>query len=76
MKEKTNRELKHIAIMALQSEYGFAPKQSDIEIIEAVESETNIHILFEINRKEYVFDSCKTKTLGVWCGPKTITKIN
>lgn len=75
MKEKTNRELKHIAVTALQSEYGFSPKPSDIILLEA--SGDGTYILFRVAEHEYRFDSYISHCVDmetIWCGHGTITK--
>jgi len=76
MKEKTKRELKHIAVTALRDEYGFAPKQSDVRLLEA--SGDGTYILFDVLGKEYRFDSYISHIGGmetIWCGSGTIEKI-
>ena len=73
---KTNKELKVIAITALKNEYGFAPKQSEITLLEAHDNGT--YILFRVNGKEYSFNSHIITIAGtetVWCGNGTVDKM-
>ena len=73
MKEKTNRELKNIAITALKNKYGFAPKQSDVILEEA--SGDGTYILFRIAEHEYRFSSYIShygEMETIWCGRGTI----
>lgn len=77
MKAITKSRLKKIAIAALESEYGFAPKaQNKVEILAFCNDGT--YILFEVNEKRYEFNSY-TAHFGyeecVWVGSGTITKI-
>lgn len=76
-KQKTNTQLKTIAQRALESEYGFAPKLKDIVLLEA--NSTGEYIFFEVNGKEYSFNSYIMREdhpslYSVWCGKGTITK--
>lgn len=75
MKEKTNRELKNIAVTALRDEYGFAPKPSDVILLEA--SGDGTYILFRVAEHEYRFNSYISHygdMETIWCGKGTITK--
>ena len=76
-----NRELKHIAQQALDSEYGFSPKLSDIVLLEA--DDTGLYILFSVRGNEYRFNSRyfpigrgENRINTVWAGKGTIEKIN
>lgn len=74
--EKTNRQLKAIAITALKSEFGFAPMQKDIVLLEA--SGDGTRILFKVANHEYRFESYISHVGGmetIWCGEGTVTKI-
>ncbi len=76
-KQKTNTQLKTIAQRALESEYGFAPKLKNIVLLEA--NGTGEYILFEVNGKEYSFNSYMMGEshpfpYSVWCGKGTITR--
>ena len=51
MKELTNRQLQQHAALALENEYGFAPKLEDVVLLEA-DGDGN-YILFEIKGKVY-----------------------
>lgn len=75
-----NNELKHIAQQALNTEYGFSPKLSDIVLLEA--SGDGLYILFSVKGNEYRFDSRyfhigrgEDKINTIWCGKGTIEKI-
>ena len=75
----TKRELKHIAQQALDSEYGFAPKLSDITLLEA--NDNGLYILFSVRGKEYSFRSHylsygkgEDRINTIWVGSETIEK--
>lgn len=75
----TNQELRHIAKQALDCEYGFSPKLSDIKLLEA--DDTGLYILFSVKGNEYRFDSRyfpighgADKINTVWTGKGTIEK--
>lgn len=77
----TKTELKNIVANALQSEYGFSPKKTDIVLLEA--NDTGLYILFSVRGHEYRFDSHyfpigrnENKINTIWTGPGTIEKIN
>ena len=74
-------ELKHIAQQALNSEYGFSPKLSDIVLLEA--QDTGLYILFSVKGNEYRFDSRyfpigrgENRINTIWVGKGTIEKIS
>ena len=72
---KSNRQLKQIAVEALKSEFGFAPKQNDIVLLEADGDGT--FILFRVGTKQYRFESYILRVGGmatVWCGSGTIER--
>ena len=76
-KQKTNTQLKTIVQRALENEYGFAPKLKDIVLLEA--NGTGEYILFEVNGKEYNFNSYMMEEghpfpYSVWYGKGTITR--
>ena len=76
-KHKTNSQLKTIVQRALENEYGFAPKLKDIVLLEA--NGTGEYMLFEVNGKEYNFNSYMMGEVhpfpySVWCGKGTITR--
>ena len=76
----TNQELRHIAKQALDCEYGFSPKLSDIKLLEA--DGNGLYILFSVKGNEYRFDS-RYFPIGrganqintVWTGKGTIEKM-
>lgn len=70
----TNTQLKRIAQSALGSEYGFAPKVSDIILLESYTDGT--YILFEVDGHQYRFESYVCRFGGVWVGPNTIKKLS
>jgi hypothetical protein len=77
----TKQELRHIAREALNSEYGFSPKSSDIRLLEA--DDTGLYILFAVKDHEYRFDSRyfpigrgENQINTIWCGKGTIEKIS
>ena len=76
MTNRTQRELKHIAQVALGSEYGYMPKQNDITLLEACSDGT--YILFHVHGIEYSFNSHIIKfrdgTDSVWTGAGTIER--
>lgn len=78
--EKTNKtkaELLSIVVTALESEYGFKPKKSDITLLES--SGDGTYILFRVRHKEYRFDSYISHIgdmESLWCGSGTIEKIS
>lgn len=74
MKNMTKAELKNIVYEGLRSEYGFAPKKSEIVLLEANGEGT--YILFSVNGHEYSFNSRICHSLGntIWVGSGTITK--
>lgn len=74
-------ELKNIAIQALNSEYGFSPKYSDITLLEA--DDTGLYILFSVKNHEYSFRSHyvpigrgEDQINTIWTGPGTIEKLS
>lgn len=67
----TNTLLKKTAQSALQSNYGFSPKLSDITLLDAYGDMT--YILFSIFGHQYSFKSYETGH-GVWVGSGTVTK--
>jgi hypothetical protein len=78
-KDRTTSELKEIVVTALKDEYGFAPKKSEITLLES--SGDGTYILFRVRNIEYSFDSYHmegwTVVPGytpVWCGEGTITR--
>ena len=72
MKYKTKKQLKYIAQRALYSEYGFAPAQADIILLECDGDGT--YILFEVHNHMYSFNSYIFSESSVWTGTGTITK--
>ena len=74
---KTKTELKKIAQLALDSEYGFAPELEEITLLEACSDGTKIY--FEVNGEEYKFTSY-INTYGdmriIWIGKGTIEKLS
>lgn len=75
MKNKTKAELRRISQTALKAEYGFAPAQDRIVLLEADRSGT--YILFSVRGEEYRFESHIDRVGGmesIWCGKGTITK--
>ena len=74
---KTKTELKKIAQLALDSEYGFAPALKEITLLEASSDGTKIY--FKVNGKEYNFTS-HINTYGdmdtIWVGQGTIEKLS
>lgn len=78
MKKMTQNNLKHIAQEALKVEYGFAPKQSDITLLEGCSDGT--YIMFHVKGIEYSFNSHIVKFRdgtdgGVWTGAGTIERL-
>lgn len=78
-KDRTTSELKEIVVTALKDEYGFAPKKSEITLLES--SGDGTYILFRVRNIEYSFDSYHLEScvivpdyLPVWCGEGTITR--
>lgn len=76
----TKNELKQIAKMALETEYGFGPKISDITLLEA--DGTGLYILFSVKGNEYRFESRyfpigrgSDRVNTVWCGKGTIKRV-
>ena len=73
---KTKTELKKIAQLALDSEYGFAPALKEITLLEASDG---TKIYFKVNGKEYNFTS-HINTYGgmetIWVGAGTIEKLS
>lgn len=68
---------KKTVIKALRNEYGFAPRPSDITLLEGSVDRTYIH--FRIGNNYYSFRShvmhgSYDSTWGVWCGKGTITR--
>lgn len=76
MKNKTKAELRRIAQTALKAEYGFAPAQDRIVLLEADRSGT--YILFSVRGEEYRFES-RIDHIGdmesIWCGKGTIEHV-
>lgn len=68
--ERTSRELKSIVIAALDSEFGFAPKQKQVVLLEAAGDGT--YILFQVGKHEYRFDSYRMHDGSIWVGNGTI----
>lgn len=68
----TKTELKKIAQMALDSEYGFAPSLNKIVLLEA-NGEGN-YILFSVRGREYCFDSRVLVDGTIWVGKGTIER--
>lgn len=66
----TNRQLKETAIAALKCEYGFAPIQKQVVLLEASEDRT--YILFRVGKHEYRFSSYLFPDGSVWVGDGTI----
>lgn len=69
--------IKKIVIAALQCEYGFAPRPSDIILLEYSGYRTYIH--FSVRSVYYSFRSYVCyggdgSPWGVWCGKGTITR--
>lgn len=54
-KGMTNIELKREAIAAFRNEYGTAPRQKEVTLLEA--SADGQYILFRVNEHEYSWDS-------------------
>lgn len=75
---KTNVELKRIASEALKNEYGFAPAQKDIVLLECNRDGT--YIMFEVRGKQYQFNSYIMTVAGcegtIWAGNGTISRYN
>lgn len=78
-KELTKRDLKNIAQHALDAEYGFAPKLSDITLLEA--NDNGLYILFSVKNNEYSFRSHyvsygkgEDRIDTIWAGKGTIEK--
>lgn len=78
-KDRTTSELKEIVVTALKDEYGFAPKKSEITLLES--SGDGTYILFRVRNIEYSFDSYLLESYAivpgytpVWCGEGTITR--
>lgn len=78
-KDRTTSELKEIVVTALKDEYGFAPKKSDITLLES--SGDGTYILFRVRNIEYSFNSYLLESYAivpeyvpVWCGEGTITR--
>ena len=72
----TKREYKHIVQEALKSEYGFAPKESEIQLMET--NDIGTQIAFLVNGRYYRFDSYRSHIGGmitVWVGSGTIEKL-
>lgn len=76
----TNTELRHIAKEALDVEYGFSPKLTDIRLLEA--NDNGLYILFSVKDSEYRFDSRyfpigygESRINTIWCGKGTVEKI-
>ena len=70
----TKKELKHIVLSALESEYGFKPNASEIKLQE--DDCEGTYIRFAVQNHEYEFNSHNCGISGVWVGSGTITKIN
>lgn len=68
----TKATLRKIAQQALKSEYGFAPALNQIVLLEANGEGT--YILFEVNDREYAFDSRLLHDGTIWVGKDTIEK--
>ena len=76
MKNKTKAELRRIAQIALKAEYGFAPAQDRIVLLEANSDGT--YIRFSVGVETYSFES-HIDHIGdmesIWCGKGTIEHI-
>lgn len=73
----TKREYKHIVKEALRSEYGFSPKESEIQLMET--NDIGTYIAFLVNGRYYRFDSYQLHVGGmstVWVGSGTIEKVS
>lgn len=68
----TKATLRTIAQRALKSEYGFAPALNQITLLEANGEGT--YILFEVNDKEYSFNSRLLHDGSIWAGNGTIER--
>ena len=76
MTYRTNAELKRIAQHALKAEYGFAPAQNKITLLEADRNGT--YIRFSVGVETYSFESRIDHVGGmesIWCGKGTIEHI-
>lgn len=72
----TKREYKHIVKEALRNEYGFSPKESEIQLMET--NDVGTYIAFLVNDRYYRFDSYQLHVDGmttVWVGSGTIEKV-
>lgn len=72
----TKREYKYIVKEALRNEYGFSPKESEIQLMET--NDVGTYIAFLVNGRYYRFDSYQLHVGGmstVWVGSGTVEKL-
>ena len=73
-KNERNSTAKYVAKQALLTEYGFAPAQANIILLELSGDFTYIRFAVGTVDNVYVFNSYKVSGGGVWIGKGTITR--